>query len=76
MEKFNFKKKYGQNFITDKNLIDKITNLVPITNKDLVIEVGPGNGALTINLVKMAKHVLIYEIDNELEDILNNKLIN
>lgn len=75
MERFNFKKKFGQNFITDKNLIYKITSLVPITNNDLVIEVGPGEGALTINLVNMAKHVLIYEIDKDLEDILNNKLI-
>lgn len=74
MREFNFKKKFGQNFIIDKNLIDKITNLVPITKNDLVIEVGPGNGALTLNLVNKAKHVLIYEIDEELEDILNNKL--
>lgn len=76
MEKFNFKKKFGQNFISDKNLIDKITNLVQITNDDLVIEVGPGNGALTINLVNKAKYVLIYEIDKELENVINNKLIN
>ena len=71
---FNFKKKYGQNFITDTNLINKIVNLVPITNNDLVIEVGPGNGALTLNLVNKAKFVLIYEIDKELEPILSVKL--
>lgn len=74
MEKFNYKKKFGQNFINDKNLINKITSLVPITKNDLVIEVGPGVGALTINLLNNAKYVLIYEIDNELEDILNENL--
>lgn len=75
---FNYKKRFGQNFITDNNLINKITSLIPITNKDLVIEVGPGNGALTINLVKKANHVLIYEIDSELEEILkfNLKMFN
>lgn len=71
---FKFKKKYGQNFITDKNLINKIVSLVPITKNDLVIEVGPGDGALTLSLVNLAGQVLIYEIDNQLEDILNDKL--
>lgn len=73
---FKFKKKYGQNFITDKNLINKIVSLVPITKNDLVIEVGPGDGALTLSLVNLAGQVLIYEIDNQLEDILNDKLNN
>ena len=74
MERFNYKKKYGQNFITDKNLINKIVNLVPITKNDLVIEVGPGSGALTLDLVNRAKNVIIYEIDSDLEEIINNKL--
>ena len=74
MERFNYKKKYGQNFITDKNLINKIVNLVPITKNDLVIEVGPGSGALTLDLVNRAKNVIIYEIDFDLEEIINNKL--
>lgn len=74
MKDFEFKKKYGQNFITDKNLIEKIVSYGNITKNDLVIEVGPGAGALTTHLVELAKNVLIYEIDKCLEDILNDRL--
>lgn len=74
MENFDFKKKFGQNFITDKNLIEKIVSYGNISKNDLVIEVGPGMGALTTYLVDKAKYVLIYEIDKSLEHILNEKL--
>lgn len=74
MENFDFKKKFGQNFITDKNLIEKIVSYGNISKNDLVIEVGPGMGALTTYLVDKAKYVLIYEIDKSLESILNEKL--
>ena len=71
---FEFKKKYGQNFISDKNLIDKITDLVPITKSDLVIEIGPGEGALTYNLANKGGNLLIYEIDSDLKSVLESKL--
>lgn len=73
---FQVKKKYGQNFITDNNLINKIVNSINITNNDLVIEVGPGMGALTSLLLSKAKFGLIYEIDKQLEPILVEKLSN
>lgn len=72
--KFNFKKKYGQNFISDKNLINKIVNSANIDNNTLVIEIGPGNGALTVELLKKCMHLIIYEIDVELEGVLKEKL--
>ncbi|MDD6879058.1 MAG: 16S rRNA (adenine(1518)-N(6)/adenine(1519)-N(6))-dimethyltransferase RsmA [bacterium] len=71
MEKHNFKKKFGQNFISDINLIERIINSVEINNNDLIIEIGPGAGSLTKELVKKCK-VLAYEIDKELEKKLDN----
>ena len=44
---FNFKKKFGQNFIIDENIIDKIVDSSKIDNDTLVIEIGPGAGSLT-----------------------------
>ncbi|MGI6787361.1 MAG: 16S rRNA (adenine(1518)-N(6)/adenine(1519)-N(6))-dimethyltransferase RsmA [Acholeplasmataceae bacterium] len=61
----NPKKKFGQNFITDTNLINKIVSSAKIDNKN-VIEVGPGRGALTKELTKRAKKVIAYEIDHDL----------
>lgn len=66
----NPKKKFGQNFITDKNLIAKIVDEAQIVNKN-VIEVGPGRGALTNYLVKQAKQVIAYEIDQDLKFYLD-----
>ncbi len=75
-ENFKFKKKYGQNFISDKNLINKIVNSANIDKSTLVIEIGPGKGALTIELLKKCNHLIIYEIDNDLEIFLTEKLKN
>ena len=52
---FNFKKKYGQNFIVDENIIDGIINKTNIKEDTLIIEVGPGSGSLTYKLCKNAK---------------------
>lgn len=73
---FNFKKKYGQNFLKDDSIPKKIVEHANICDDSLVIEIGPGAGALTKILVKKAKHVLCYEIDESLEDILDHELIN
>ncbi|NLL45060.1 MAG: 16S rRNA (adenine(1518)-N(6)/adenine(1519)-N(6))-dimethyltransferase RsmA [Mollicutes bacterium] len=71
---FNTKKKYGQNFIIDENIINKIIDKSLIDNTTLVIEIGPGIGALTTKLAKVAQNVLCYEIDKNLKDILDNVL--
>ncbi len=71
---FNFKKKFGQNFIIDENVIDSIINKANIDRNTLVIEIGPGFGSLTYKLAKNAKNVLCYEIDTSLKKILNDNL--
>ena len=74
MNEFKFKKKYGQNFIKDENLINKIVNSAEISKESLVIEIGPGMGALTTKILDKCKHGIIYEIDTELKDFLEQKL--
>ncbi len=67
---FEFKKSLGQNFLTDKNMIKKIVSVVNGDSDTLVIEVGPGAGAITELLVKTSKNVIAYEIDKRLSDKL------
>ena len=69
-EDFNIKKKFGQNFLVDQNILRKIVNIPTITDNTLVIEIGPGLGSLTEHLLTKAKRVLAYEIDNDLIPIL------
>ena len=71
---FNFKKKFGQNFIIDNNIIKSIVEKSNIDENTLVIEIGVGAGALTKELSKNAKNVLCYEIDTTLQDILKDTL--
>ncbi len=71
---FRIKKHLGQNFLTDKNILDKIVKAAGITPQTGVIEVGPGLGSLTIPLAAAAKTVLAYEIDAELMPILAETL--
>ncbi len=66
-----FKKKFGQNFLQDKNIISKIANVCDTKSDDLIIEIGPGGGALTKELVEKSQ-VLAYEIDNDLKENLTN----
>ena len=62
------KKSLGQNFLIDKNIIKKIVNLVDIKNKD-IIEIGPGKGALTEEILKKnPKSLSLIEKDNRLAD--------
>ena len=76
MIEHNFKKKYGQNFIKDQSIINKIVGNIDIDKDTLVIEIGPGAGALTSELVKEAGQVIAYEIDKDLKDILSEKFNN
>lgn len=71
---FKIKKKFGQNFLTDQNILSEIVNAAEL-NKDIaVIEIGPGLGSLTERLVEKAGFVLCYEIDNEVIPLLKNNL--
>lgn len=72
MGDFKFKKKYGQNFLKDDRIVEKIVTLSDIEDDSLVIEVGPGKGILTRQLSKAAKSVICYEIDMQLEGYLIN----
>lgn len=71
---FNFKKKFGQNFIIDENIVKSIIDKSLIDSNTLVIEIGPGAGSLTYKLALSAKQVLCYEIDESLKQILNDNL--
>ena len=68
------KKKFGQIFLTDQNILSGIVNAGEITKNDAVIEIGPGLGALTEHLCEAAGFVLAYEIDTDLLDLLSENL--
>ena len=70
----NFKKKFGQNFLTDSNLLSAIVSDSCIDNESTVVEVGAGAGALTSKLCQKAKQVFSFEIDTELEPLLKENL--
>ena len=74
-KKFDFKKKFGQNFIVDENVINSIINKAEIKDDTMIIEIGPGAGSLTYKLAKVAKQVLCYEIDTNLKEVLQENLI-
>ncbi len=65
------KKSLGQNFLIDKNIISKIVTEVSACNDDLIIEIGPGRGALTKELKRKQAHLICYEIDQDLAGILS-----
>ena len=67
-------KKFGQNFLIDKNILDKIVKEADLKKTDIVLEIGPGLGTLTLELVKKAKKVIAVEIDKKLVEILKSNL--
>ncbi len=71
---FQFKKAFGQNFLTDSFLLDEIVEKAGVTENDTVLEIGCGAGALTRALAKKAKKVVGYEIDVKLKPVLNQTL--
>lgn len=73
---FKFKKKFGQNFLKDKNILENIVNKSEIDKNTLVIEIGVGAAALTKYLCDSAKNVLAYEIDITLKPIIEDALAN
>lgn len=71
---FQLSKSLGQNFITDKSVIEKIVEGSDVTEKDLVIEIGPGIGVLTAEAAESAAKVIAIEIDKKLIPILGETL--
>ena len=69
---FNFQKKFGQNFLIDAHVLDKIISAAEITKEDTVLEIGPGIGTMTQALCEAAKQVIAVEIDKNLIPILEN----
>lgn len=67
------KKKYGQNFLIDENILDRIIDGANITSQDVVIEIGPGLGNLTEKLLEKSKMVIAFEIDKDMCEILENR---
>lgn len=71
---FIFQKKYGQNFLIDTRVLDKIMNAAQITEEDCVLEIGPGIGTMTQYLAERAGEVIAVEIDRNLIPILQETL--
>ena len=71
---FSFKKKFGQNFLTDTNLLSAIVRDAGVTEETTVLEIGAGAGALTRALSAAAKRVVAYEIDASLRPVLAETL--
>ena len=72
--KFNFQKRFGQNFLIDTHVLDKIIRAADIGKEDLVIEIGPGIGTMTQYLAEAAGKVIAVEIDKNLIPILEDTL--
>lgn len=71
---FNVQKKYGQNFLVDTHILDKILEASAITGQDCVLEIGPGIGTMTQYLAESAREVIAVEIDRALIPVLEETL--
>ena len=67
------KKKFGQNFLINKEIIDQIIEKSGITKDDTVLEIGPGLGTLTKELIKNAKRVIAVELDEDMCNVLSSR---
>lgn len=76
LQKYNFvfQKRYGQNFLIDTRVLERIINEAQITSDDMVLEIGPGIGTMTQYLCEAAREVVAVEIDNALIPILEETL--
>lgn len=77
LQKYNFRlqKKFGQNFLIDNNILEKIIDAAQVTQEDCVLEIGPGIGTMTRCLAERAKKVVAVEIDKNLIPILQETLM-
>lgn len=73
-QKFRFNKQFGQNFITDTNLLQAMVQDAGVTEQDTVVEIGAGAGTLTRQLAQTAKRVIAFEIDRNLIPVLERTL--
>lgn len=71
---FRFQKRYGQNFLIDSHILEKIVEAAEITKEDMVLEIGPGIGTMTQYLAEHAREVVAVEIDKTLIPILEDTL--
>lgn len=71
---FHFQKKFGQNFLIDPRVLEKIIQAADVTKDDFVLEIGPGIGTMTQYLCEAARQVLAVEIDHNLIPILKETL--
>lgn len=71
---FVFRKKYGQNFLVDMHMLEKIVDCAELTKEDCVLEIGPGIGTMTQYLAERAGKVIVVEIDGDLIPILKDTL--
>ncbi len=76
LQKYNFvfQKKFGQNFLIDSHVLEKIVDAAQITDEDCVLEIGPGIGTMTQYLAESAREVVAVEIDRALIPILQDTL--
>ena len=70
------KKHLGQNFLTDQSVIDDLVTAAEINNETLVVEIGPGKGAVTASLLKQATNLIAVELDDDLIPLLNERFGN
>jgi 16S rRNA (adenine1518-N6/adenine1519-N6)-dimethyltransferase len=68
------KKRLGQHFLVDRNILNKAIRTAEVGKEDVIVEVGPGLGQMTTALARLAKHVIAVEIDPKLVEILEKKL--
>jgi 16S rRNA (adenine1518-N6/adenine1519-N6)-dimethyltransferase len=68
------KKKWGQHFLIDRNILNKVIRTAEIDKEDVVLEIGPGLGVMTIALARQARKVVAVEIDSKIVEILNDKM--
>lgn len=71
---FNFQKRYGQNFLIDSHILEKIIEAAEVTKDDCILEIGPGIGTMTQYLAEHAREVIAVEIDKSLIPILEDTL--
>ena len=68
------KKRLGQHFLVDRNILNKVVRTAQVGKEDVIVEVGPGLGEMTLALARLAKQVIAVEIDPPLVEILKKKL--
>jgi len=67
------KKRLGQHFLVDRNILNKVIRTAEVGKEDVIVEVGPGLGEMTLALARLAKYVIAIEIDAKLVEVLKKK---